>query len=90
MNNAQWFTLVATGGLAAWTQKGHLLDALEVIAGKASTTATIKTDFYSLGLAIVGVIALTWLAGVNSDTEKIAIALVIALWLVYLMHIKGA
>lgn len=90
MTNAQVAVVVGSGALAIITQGKNGLSLLRDVA-QPPDTMTLKSQAYPVARVVAFVIIATWFAGINDDAARIAIAVVIAVWLLYFYKkYKGA
>lgn len=83
MNNAQIAVVVGSGALAVVSQGSKAVALLHDLGGQQSTQVSIKSHAYPVIGALAFVVVATWFAGINGDTARIAIAVVIAVWLAH-------
>lgn len=88
MNNYQNATLALVGSLAIVTlwHAGHVQNAWSVISTNQGVSGTtLKQEITPIGVDLLGVAVIVFIAGLSDDAGKMMIALGAGLWLLYLM-----
>jgi hypothetical protein len=84
----QTSTLLLVGSLALVTswKAGHWQHIWTVLStNQNSSGVSLQADLKPIGINLVGVAVITFIAGLSDDAGKMMIALSVGLWLLYLM-----